>query len=368
MKNRNYPILALLVLLIASACKPDVTCKDVANPFSCAEENPDNWYWVDVDGMVCRDGSATGIGVRMQRSSRDLIIFLQGGGACWDAVTCEGNPASFSQGDFADWAGGSGYSGFFNSQSSDNPFDNWNVVYIPYCTGDVHAGQQPNGNVPGGPQNQQFVGHTNMTLALDKIQPEFSDANRVLLIGASAGGYGTVFNYTQVAASFPDATVSLINDSGPLFEDDSTLTDCLQQKWRDLWLMNNSLPAGCTACFGADGDGIVNLYDFLATTYSDGNFGMIASKEDEVIRSFFGLGRMNCGASDPLSAGEYAAGITDLHDNVLIPTGRWSTFIPLGDGHVYSTSNSYNTQRIDGNRLREWCEGVVNGQVNNLQE
>ena len=226
MKKYRFLWIPLSLILLAAACTPPVECNDVSNPFSCAEENPDNWYWIDVAGMQCRDGSATGIGVRLQRSSNDLVIYLEGGGAYWDDATCADNPSSFSSEEFRDWAGLSGYSGIFNSTDQNNAFDSWNVAYIPYCTGDVHSGNNTNVDVPGGPAGQQFVGHTNVSLALDVLQTQFPDPNNVLLVGASAGGYGTVFNYAQVVGAFPDAEVSLINDSGPLLDNDDALSMC----------------------------------------------------------------------------------------------------------------------------------------------
>lgn len=369
MKDSHLPLLSLLLLLfLTPACKPDVQCDDIANPFSCAEENPDNWYWIDVDGMQCRDGSDTGIGVRLQRSSNDLIVFLQGGGACWNDTTCNMNLANYSADEFATWAGTSGYSGIFDSQSSDNPFDDWNVVFIPYCTGDLHAGQNNNIDVPGGPADQQFVGLLNVSLAMQTIAPQFTDPNRVLLIGASAGGYGTLFNYPQVAATFPNSEVSLIDDSGPLPDDDVALSDCLQQTFRDLWGIDNTIPVGCTDCRGIDGDGLVHLYPYLAATYTDGNFGLISTQSDDVIRAFWGFGQQNCTSLSPIDESTFESSITDLQDNFLVPTGNWSTFLPAGSDHVFTTHNGFNSERVDGTRLRVWCESVVNGQVNYLKE
>src|SRR3954468_8550196 len=39
------------------------------------------WTWIPVAGNKCRDGSDTGIGVRVNPASDKLIIYLEGGGA-----------------------------------------------------------------------------------------------------------------------------------------------------------------------------------------------------------------------------------------------------------------------------------------------
>src|SRR5262249_5830997 len=41
------------------------------------------WTWVPFADAKCRDGSSTGIGVNLNRSSTKVMIFLEGGGACF---------------------------------------------------------------------------------------------------------------------------------------------------------------------------------------------------------------------------------------------------------------------------------------------
>jgi hypothetical protein len=52
------------------------------------------WTWVPFPRALCRDGSSTGIGVNLGNSDH-LMIFVEGGGACFNLATCNGNPSSF---------------------------------------------------------------------------------------------------------------------------------------------------------------------------------------------------------------------------------------------------------------------------------
>src|SRR5580698_1622072 len=68
------------------------------------------WQFVPIQGAMCRDGSATGIGVNVVPGSTKVMIFLEGGGACFNSITCSMNPKAFSEADF-DACTGSGDAG-----------------------------------------------------------------------------------------------------------------------------------------------------------------------------------------------------------------------------------------------------------------
>lgn len=93
---------------------------------------PGEWVWVDFPEATCRTGTPTGIGVRYGTSD-NLLIYLQGGGACFNTLTCLNNPGSYDIGDFTAWSGSWGRWGLFNQDRPENPVGDWNVVYIPYA-------------------------------------------------------------------------------------------------------------------------------------------------------------------------------------------------------------------------------------------
>ena len=50
----------------------------------------------------------------------------------------------------------------------------------------------------------------------------------MVLFGLSAGGYGVYVNFLEVTKRFPNAKITVINDSGPLFTDAQAFPSCLQ--------------------------------------------------------------------------------------------------------------------------------------------
>jgi hypothetical protein len=338
----------------------------------CAPEGPfdgapvmaqaNQWTWVSVPEAKCRNGSATGFGVRINPNSSNLVIYFQGGGACFNGLTCTANPSSYGANNFGNGPSG----GLFDSNNNANPLKDWNFVYLPYCTGDVFTGNATGVDVPGfgAPQNQSFVGYANVGFYLKRIIPTFPDVNRVLVTGESAGGFGAFYNYDRIAQAFCPKPVDLIDDSGPPMTD-MYMAPCLQQRWRTLYNMNGTLPKDCTDCALPNGGGLANAWKLLAEKYPTANLGLVSSNRDSTIRQFYGFGQNNCQSLDgfaaSLSEAAYSAGLTEIRDLYLKPSPAWSTFFVNSTSHTYLGGNSYYNTTVAGTSLTSWVDGIVNG-------
>src|SRR6266849_3054302 len=95
------------------------------------------WTAVPVAGSLCMNNQATGFGVNIAPNSTKLLIYLEGGGACFNAITCSSVPKSWAPVD-SSLTAISGRQLF--SRSDPNPFKDWNIVYVPYCSGDTFTG------------------------------------------------------------------------------------------------------------------------------------------------------------------------------------------------------------------------------------
>ncbi len=327
---------------------------------------PDHeWTWIPVAGSRCLDGSETGIGLRMSSTSTKLYIYLEGGGACFNDITCAIALGAFGQAAFEAWAGTVGQLGIFDATQSANPVRDWNAIYVPYCSGDVHAGDAADGDVPGGPKGERFLGYENVGLYLQRILPTFRGASQVLLTGASAGGFGAALNYDRVASAFCPLPVTLLDDSGPPMSD-AYLAPCLQEQWRSLWNLATTLPASCTDCIDADGGGIVNYVTYLASKWPNSHMGLVSSTEDAVISTFYGYGTDDCTSSTPLPGATYAAGLEDLRTNYLSPSGRWGTYFVDSITHTYLLGPGFYLTTVDGKPLTDWVADLLEGHAGNI--
>jgi len=345
-------------------CKPEGAFD--GKPIPPIDAPPGEWSWVQVDGAVCRDGSPTGFGIRVAAKASDkLMIYLEGGGACFNGTTCAINPGSAGEAAFDAWKGTVGAGGIFSSENPDNPVSDWNMVYVPYCSGDIHAGNAAGVDIEGllSPKDQQFVGYANIYLYLKRIIPTFPSLSKVLLTGVSAGGFGAAYNYDRVAQAFCPTPVVLIDDSGPPMADDY-LAPCLQSHWRTLWKLGETTPSDCTTCAGADGGGIVSYVDYLSAKYPDRRLGLISSTKDSVISLFFGYGKDECknlsGVATPVSGDVFAAGLNDLRDNHMKAKKAWASYYVDSTTHTYLMGPGFYTTTVQDKKLTQWVSDVVN--------
>src|SRR5688572_19641169 len=140
------------ILAMNAACSSKET-----NDTGPIEASALEWTFVPVGGATCRDGTPTGIGVSLNPASTKVAIYLEGGGACFNEDTCNENPSHFDASNFANLTAGGGID---DRGEDENPIRDWNMFFIPYCTGDVHAGDNPDGGGANGvPSNQRFVGY-----------------------------------------------------------------------------------------------------------------------------------------------------------------------------------------------------------------
>jgi hypothetical protein len=299
------------------AAPPPVACAPPAG-VAPLDTPAGTWTWVPIDGMRCADGSPTGIGVnRAPGGSRRLFVYLIGGGACWDAQSCydDGRAAYIDHGfGEADFAGlGLGGVWFFDRANPNNAFAGWNQVFVPYCTGDLHAGDRV-AQYRGRPTHH--VGADNFAALARRLAATFPDAERVVIAGGSAGGYGALFNWARTRAAFPCARVDLVDDSGPPLPPPH-LPPALQARWSDAWGLAQTLPPDCPACV-ADWSRLVP-YNLAAAPGA--RAALLSTMRDGVISSYMGL-----------DGDAFERGIRALLGAVADP--RFGAFLVEGDQHV----------------------------------
>jgi len=317
------------------------------------ESTPLEWEYFEIPGTVCMDGSPAGFAVNANPDSPDVMLYLEGGGACF-SDSCDFMAFSIPFIPPID--------GIFSRTNDNNPVKDWTMVYVPYCTGDIHAGDA---EAELGGQLRQFRGYSNITKYLQQLVPSYP-ADRVLLTGISAGGFGAALNTTQVAEAYGDGVeLTVIDDSGPPLSND-VIAPCLQQTFLDTWGLDNTVLADCPECDPSDF--ATSLIDHVFTNYPNVQFGLFSNTADAIISTYMGAGWgngmwNNCeGLSTTVPGAIYNQ---DLQMIRAAHMGDASTFYVFGIGHT-ALRVGYNITFAEGVSLPEWIGQVIDGQITHV--
>jgi hypothetical protein len=177
---------------------------------------------------ICSDGSPYSILTR-KGTSDNLIIHFSGGGACWDSATCAAPITLLSLFDGDSKQLKSFFvpnifkglpqliTGLLNNEDASNPFKDWNIVYIPYCTGDLHIGNITNAYSNDGQFfNIHHNGRNNTLAALEWVFNNFKKTGKILVSGESAGVYASAFWAPSVASHYENKKIYQLSDGSLL--------------------------------------------------------------------------------------------------------------------------------------------------------
>jgi len=274
-------------VLVAGCGDPIDDSEQVINP---PRDVYDTWLKIEPPGVVCGNGTPYKFFVNYSNTTDNLVVVFEPGGACWDYDSCAGrngirgaaNPDGLKDNH---WEKASFISPFLSRFDFTSPSMTWNMVYVPYCTGDVHTGSKvttyPSGTAePDLPFNHD--GHAAVQTVVSWIDENFTHVPKMLSTGCSAGGVGSLVNYRFLRNGVRAIEKGyLINDSGPVFPS-SGYSKPLHSMIRAAWNLD-SLAPHMPAGFTLDDMGTINTAladefpnDRLATTYfrRDYNFSL----------------------------------------------------------------------------------------------
>jgi hypothetical protein len=299
----------------------------------------EQWTWVPFDDAFCANGSTTGIGVNLTTKSSRVLIYLEGGGACWSDLTCN---TLMTASNFAGGYGATNFTaeststsylaepgGFFDRAAAANPFKDYSYVYVPYCTGDIHAG---NNVVQYGTKTAKHVGFQNMSAYLARLVPTFPSADRVILAGSSAGGYGSTYNWWQTQQAFGKIRVDNLNDSGtPMPADIAALGNGAGPTQSTQWNLPATLPPGCTGC----AQSLDAMFTFYAKAFPNQRGALLSYTKDAVLPSFYGI-----------TTDQFTTGLEEEATSQLDPNPNLHYFFVDAMGHVLWFNPALTTKAV----------------------
>src|SRR5262245_3389263 len=132
-----------VAVLVGGACgdNGEMGMEPVLNP---TRDTYEQWVKIEPPGVVCGNHTQYKLFANFPDKSANLTGVLEPGGAGWDYDSCTGMNGIRGAAN-VDGLKDDHYklapfiSPFLNRDAPDMPTADWNFIYVPYCTGDVHT-------------------------------------------------------------------------------------------------------------------------------------------------------------------------------------------------------------------------------------
>src|SRR5512138_1097 len=275
----------LLVALAALACGGKSETKAPPQPIA-RDEGTDigttGWRWIPFVDSTCTNAdyttSTTGLAISWGAGT-DLVVFLAGGGACWDYLTCSAGvastgpfgPTQFEQGIFGKYP-----NAWVHRDKLPAALADATIVFVPYCTGDVHTGDKVTTYTGfGAPITWHHYGRRNLLAFLARLGPTFPSPGKLVVAGSSAGGFGSLANYPAFKSVWPGARSYLIDDSGP-----PLVGDAIPAASRSAWYASWNMGAALGFCPDCQTDMSAGMKE-LKQRYPEDRIALLSHNEDE---------------------------------------------------------------------------------------
>jgi len=287
-----------------------------------------------------------------------LVVFFDGGGACWNDATCAvprlsggRNAAGLYKGELIAGDDPTRMSGLFDLANPRNPVRDWSLLFVPYCTGDVHSGSgAAQYRLPdtGEPYTIQHRGWDNFQVILHWMGQHASKPERMLVTGSSAGAYGAATHYPALRAMYPGGRAVFLGDGGQ-----GVTTASFSQTRNRNW--NYTLPA---SVFGPDPQATPDaaVVARLAGAFPRDRFAQYTTTYDATQRAFFA----QMGAERTCTAWTNAM-VRDLKERQATPNVR--SYLARGETHTILRSPLFYTEQSGGEPFAEWLAALLSGEA-----
>ena len=280
-----------------------------------------------------------------------VMIFLNGGGACWRAQECDphGKPTYTMTADSANDV--SVRSGLLDVANEANPVRDFTMIFVPYCTGDVHLGtRQVDYEVTGSEKtiSVRHGGGANLEAVLDWVYANIRDPHTLFVTGVSAGAIPSPVVAEKVARHYPRARVVQLGDGAGGYHAD--MVPALMDGWgaSEYLADDPAFRSLDSASFTFE-----RLYTAAARVAPRVHYAQVNTADDATQLYFLALLGVRGKPLTTLLA-------TDLEEiRSAVPSFR--SYTAPGKAHTLLRSNAVYTTTVDGVAFKDWLTALVNG-------
>jgi hypothetical protein len=316
---------------------------------------------------VCMDGSPYHFFVKRGTVNK-VLMYYQGGGACWEYLTCSipvcddnvnpdgnDNPNNFS-------------SGFADAGNPDNPFRDWNVVFVAYCGCDIHFGDMaqdypsPDGSST---LHIEHRGYHNAQFAEKWAREHFVNPEQIFVTGSSAGAYGAWFNAPLLHEAWPGSRFDVLADAG-----NGVITNEFLQEFFPNWNFAGNLPPDIPEIKEVldNGSGIPGYTEVIANRYPDTDWAHYSAAYDGGSGGQTGFFNLMLNDNNPVAALSWWQGSCEFNRRMrqqsmgiydAVPE-NYRYYIGTGSQHTMWGSNKVYTDTTGGvPTIVDWVNAML---------
>ena len=320
---------------------------------------------------ICSAGTPWSFWVRRGTVNK-LLVYYQGGGACWSGLTCGGLPElgigpTFKQstGPFDNPANFS--TGFADRSNPDNPFRDWHQVFVPYCTGDVHWGDAiVDHDFNGRITRIYHKGYVNGQVAEKWAREHFVFPEQVFVTGSSAGAYGAIVNSLPMQEHvYPSSDFAVLGDAG-----NGVITDDFLENDLAKWGIEDNLPEWIPALNVplAELDA-ADLWSESAVFYPQNRFATYTASYDGGTGGQTGFYNIMLNPNNVLvwsswwlASCEWNDLMLQLNDEAVAQADNYRFYVGAGSRHTMWGSNKvYSDTTGNVPTIRDWVAAMIEG-------
>lgn len=282
-----------------------------------------------------------------------LVVYFDGGGACWNDATCSApytihsteSDDTFYKAELLPADDPREMHGIFDVGDARNPVRDWSFVFVPYCTGDVHTGSATTAYTNPQTHEQfsiQHRGADNFRVIMAWIRENFDAPEQILVTGSSAGAYGAVTHFSEVRDAYPSGRAMMLGDAGQ-----GIITPDFVAVRNQTW--NYQLPRGVS---GAERAATNDTLARVAEHYPADRFAQYTSELDHTQIGFYGL----------MTRGNACREWTDEMTRDLTRRelrGNFRAYVAAGDSHTILRSPSFYTEQSGGMVFSQWLGAML---------
>ncbi|MBA3067302.1 MAG: hypothetical protein FP825_02330 [Hyphomonas sp.] len=353
MPTRTLLAAAAMLALLAGCQTPDepVRAEDAAAAVPEAPPSPAAWTAISPGGdTLCATGTPYTFHVREGDASR-VMIFLNGGGACWSGDLCDPSGGAGAYTPFAEMDANNPATkgGAFDAANPENPFAGWTQVFVSYCTGDAHLGAKDIDYTTSAGQalTIHHRGKANVQSALDWVYANYPAPSRVFVGGGSAGAIASPFYAGVVADHYPQAEIVQYGGGAGGYR--AGAVSGLLETWGTFTSMPDwpELAAFDRATFTTE-----DFYRVTAARHPDMRMSQFNNVDDEVQQMFLAL----MGVGDPVR-GLMQANLDELAAD--LPNFR--SYSAAGKDHTLLRYDRLYTTKVSDARAVDWVRDLAEG-------